>query len=307
MKFKLSYNSALLLLSASLSVACSGDDNDDAPEGNLSPLATRVAELSLQGNAERGGRLYDRFYRENPNTGFSPDSDTLLDGEGNVVNNDTGHGFRLKNFYGWDMRGAEGVYGPAYQNKDYVLAYNLVDDPMDRDSVVKLLVEGGAGAPAFGGTIPEADLGDLVEFVMSVREHRLPQPADIWRLDATAPKGYVLRGGADLTAGHQKVDNSCSSGECHGSDGTALLFDDGEFSLGTLSRASAYEVWLKILNGNPGTDMRGQIPGDLSWEEQSQMVLNVLAALCDTLAYPAGAATETDVSVGDPRCGAYLR
>jgi len=35
--------------------------------------------------------------------------------------------------------------------------------------------------------------------------------------------------------------------------------------------------------------------------------LDIIAALCDPGAIPAGGATEPDVSAGDPRCGQYLR
>lgn len=324
MKILVSATSILALCSAFGPVGCSDDGADPIdPEAALSPLAERVMVSSRNADPTRGGRLYDRFYRENPNTGFSPDSadttgvadgtggpsqnGTLLDGTGVVVTNDLDHGFRLKNFYGWDMRGTAGVYGPEYQNKAYVLPYNLVDDPMTRQTVTQLLVDGAPGVPAFGGAIPETDLADLVDFVMAVRDHRLPQPGDIWDLNANSPKGYVLRPSGNVAAGQQAIEGSCANSNCHGSDGTSLLFDDGEFSLGSLSRASAYEVWLKIVAGNPGTAMGSQVQLNRPWQEQSQMVLDVLTALCDTTTYPAGAATEPDVLPGDVRCGDYLQ
>lgn len=321
MKRSITVFSLFALTSPLFLTSCSDDDSHSA--NSLSPLAQRVVNASRTGDSTRGGRLYDRFYSENPNTGFSPDladtvgvadgaggpagNGTLLNSEEGVVNNDLDHGFRLKNFYGWDLRGTQGVYGPDYQNKDYVLPYNLVNDPMSRDDVAELLVDGAPNAPAFGGTIPEADMGDLVEFIMAVREHRLPQPGDIWELNANSPKGYVLRVGGNVTTGHQTIANSCASSDCHGSDGTSKLFDEGEFFLGTLSRANAYEVWLKIVAGNPGSTMGAQVAINRPWEEQSQMVLDVLAALCDTTAFPPGEATEPDVLLGDLRCGGYLR
>ena len=153
--------------------------------------------------------------------------------------------------------------------------------------------------------MPAQDLSDVVAFVMAVREHELPQPADIWELDADAPKGYVLESGARVEAGRAAINASCSG--CHGADGTRILFDEGEFSLGSLARSSAYEVWFKIVAGNPGTPMGSQIPSSEPWAEQSQMVLDVLAALCDRTTFPLGNATEADVQAADPRCGQYLR
>jgi hypothetical protein len=76
-------------------------------------------------------------------------------------------------------------------------------------------------------------------------------------------------------------------------------------SLGTLSRSSAYEVWFKMLNGQPGTDMRRQIL-DSKGDEQEQAILDVLAALCDRTLFPAMAGGK-DVRDGDPRCAAYLK
>ena len=55
------------------------------------------------------------------------DDGTLNNRDGQPVAN-TGHDYRLKNLFGWDLRGTEGVYGPDYQNKSYVRATNLLTD-----------------------------------------------------------------------------------------------------------------------------------------------------------------------------------
>lgn len=320
---------------AALALSCVGEISPDPSQGELrdpavasraseaeaSPLARRVAADSAFGDMLRGGRIYDKFYTENAATGFSPDdaataraadgeggpmgNGTLFDGEGVVLDNALDHAYRLKNFYGWDMRGAEGIYGPEYQDKAYVAPYNLLEDELSREEMARLFVDGAAGVPAYGDVMPEEDLSDLVAFVMAVRAHELPQPSDIWELDPDAPKGYVLKSGGRAASGHATISSSCSA--CHGADGTGLLFDDGEFSLGSLARGSAYEVWFKIVAGNPGTAMGSQIASADPWPAQSQMVLDVLAALCDRGEYPLGAASEPDVGAADARCGQYLR
>lgn len=327
-----------LLAVAAVTLGCTGTISEDPsregrapddrqrpatsrPSTDLRDLAQAVALDSVSANPLRGGRLYDNFYSENPSTDFTPDdpgtpliadgeggplrNGTLRDGAGLVLDNREEHGYRLKNFFGWDMRGAEGIYGPAYQDKSYVASYNLIEDALSLEQVTRLLVEGARGVPAYGEVMPQQDLSDLVAFVMAVREHELPQPGDIWELNPDAPKGYVLGSGARVEAGHAAISASCSG--CHGADGTGLLFDEGEFSLGSLARASAYEVWFKIVAGNPGTSMGSQVPSSEPWAEQSQLVLDVLAALCDRGAYPLGDATEADVESADPRCGEYLR
>lgn len=327
-----------LLVAIAMTLACTGEISEDTSQEALEPgekpapstsrgstelseLAQAVAEDSASANPLRGGRLYDNFYTENPANDFTPDdpdtaaiadgeggplgNGTLRDGDGLILDNALDHGYRLKNFFGWDMRGADGIYGPAYQDKAYVGPYNLIGDALSLEQVARLLVDGGRGVPAYGEVMPQQDLSDLVAFVMAVREHELPQPGDIWELEPGAPKGYVLRSGARVEAGRAAISGSCSG--CHGADGTSLLFDDGEFSLGSLARGSAYEVWFKIVAGNPGTPMGSQIPSSEPWAEQSQMVLDVLAALCDRRAFPLGDATEADVDAADPRCGEYLR
>ena len=324
------------LSSALIGVACSGSISSDGsdepsdgepgaspasePPAGLTARAERVARASETGDPFRGGRLYDNFYTENGRVAFQPDDaespaldgeggplgdGTLRDGAGDVLDNSLGHGYRMKNFFGWDLRGQDGVYGPRYQDKSYVAPINLIADDLTRQSVAQLLAEGAAGLPAYGDVMPEDDLGDVVALIMAVREHDLPRPDDIWELDASAPNGYVLLPGGSASAGHRAIESSC--GGCHGADGTAILFDDGEFSLGSLARGSAYEVWFKIIAGNPGTIMGSQVPADEPWATQAQLVLDVLAALCDQQEYPRGTATEPDVASGDPRCAGYLR
>jgi hypothetical protein len=306
---------------AAFALGCAGSITPDSSESD-SPLAQRVSRASVDGDALRGGRLYDKFYAENAAIGFSPDDadtpssadgrggplgdGTLLDGTGAILDN-AGHDFRLKNFFGWDLRGTDGVYGPSYQDKDHVAPYNLIDGSLTRQQIAELFVEGAPDVPAYGRVLPERDLSDLVAFTVAVSEHELPRPDDIWDLNPGAPKGYSLKQGARVGAGHGVIAQACGASSCHGSDGTNLMFDDGEFSLGSLSRGNAYEVWFKVVVGNPGSPMTSQIAASEPWNVQAQMVLDVLAALCDRHAYPLGSGSEPDVPAGDPRCAQYLR
>lgn len=310
-------------LGAALSaLACSGSISEGEQNDSASRLAREVAEDSEQADPLRGGRIYDRFYGENTALGFTPDdaataatdgaggpsSDgTLPDGSGRAIDNRLGHGYRMKNFFGWDLRGSEGIYGPDYHDEDYVKSINLIDDPLTRQELASLFVDGDDGIPAWGELLPTQDLADLVSFVMAVRRRELPQPGDIWNLDPSAPEGYVLKPGARLEAGHSAIASSCGSASCHGTDGTQRLFDDGEYSLGSYARQNAYEAWFKIVVGNVGTPMRSQLPANATPAEKSQFVLDVLAALCDQSAYPLGEASEEDVPRTDPRCGSYMR
>ena len=113
---------------------------------------------------------------------------------------------------------------------------------------------------------------------------------------------YVLAPGGNPARGRDRYAVSCA--DCHGEDGRFMPIDGSE-SLGSVSRSSAYEVWFKMLNGQPGTDMRRQIV-DTSSADQEQAILDVLAALCDRKAFPPMAGSK-DVPDADPRCSAYLR
>ncbi len=281
------------------------------------PTTAAIVDLS-SAKLDRGGRLFDKWWKE-AGVPFSPDAKatagtadgsggptsngTLIDSDGKVVLNDAGHDYRLKNFFGWDLRGAAGIYGAAFLKKSSVRAENLIDASLDDAELLALFRDGAPGLPAWGEVLSDADLTDLVGFVAAVRGGRVARPDQVFELDAAASGRYRLRAGADSARGKKVYAEKCST--CHGADGRALLFDGGVYSLGSHARSKAYEDWFKIVAGHPGSAMTGQVPVTLSGAEQSQFVLDVLAALCDRWAFPPpdGAA---DVADGDLGCGEYL-
>jgi mono/diheme cytochrome c family protein len=286
--------------------------------------AGAVAGASPGGAAERsgpddarGGRLYDNWRVEKGvSESFVPDASSTpaLDGKGGPNSNgtindgngrplpNTGHDYRLKNLFGWDLRGSDGIYGAAFQHKPFVLGRNLLTDTRSTDELRSWLARGDESMPAFGQVLDDADLDDVVAYLEKTRARQLAGPASIFSLDAQAPKNYVLARGGNVERGRERYAISCA--DCHGTDGRNLPIDETE-SLGTLSRSSAYEVWFKMLNGQPGTDMRRQIldPGAAA---QEQAILDVLAALCDRGRFPAMDG-QKDVPDADPRCADYLK
>lgn len=274
------------------------------------------AERPPQPSDAVGGLAYDRWYIDTP---FKPDAKgtpgvadglggpfndgTLADATGKPMLNDTGHDYRFKNFFGWDLRGAEGISGPKYQNKPFALAKNLLTDRRTAAELEAWLAKGGDGMPAYGGTAPPETLKALAAFLSKVQAGELPGPDAVWTLAPTAGF-YALVPGGDAARGAELVKARCA--KCHGKDGTKELFDDGAFSLGSFSRQKAYEGWMKILNGHPGSKMKRQVRGATA-KEMGQELLDIHAALCDRTAFPVGPATGKDVADGDPRCGAYLK
>lgn len=255
----------------------------------------------------RGGRLYDKWFKESA-SGFEPgksggarNDGTLINAAGDVVD-PSGHSYRLKNLFGWDMRGAEGIYGPAYQNKPYVLSKNLLAQTQSEEELVAWLRAGDEELPALAEVLDDAALRDLASFIAKTQRGELPGPDKFFTLSADAPKNYVLVTGGDADAGKPAYAESCA--HCHGDDGTSIPIDE-TLSLGAFMRTKAYEGWFKVINGHPGTAMGREIDF-ASADEAAATTLAIIAALCDRGTYPA-LAGQSDVADGDVRCGDYLR
>jgi mono/diheme cytochrome c family protein len=310
----------LLLSGAGVVLGCSAGSAVQEPAAAPTPPEPDVAaRAAAAANDARGGRLFDNWRAEKgltesfvPDAPSTPEIDgkggphgngTLDDGAGRPLAND-GHDYRLKNLFGWDLRGTEGVYGAAHQNKPYVRARNLLADTRSATELQAWLADGDDQTPAFGQVLDARDLADLAAFLVKTREGALARPDQVYRLAANAPKSYSLLPGADAAKGRARFDQTCA--ECHGADGRKLPIDEVE-SVGSLARSSAYEVWFKIQNGQPGSPMDRQV-SEPTGAESSRSVLDILAALCDRTAFPPLAGKESaDVADGDARCGAYLK
>jgi mono/diheme cytochrome c family protein len=294
--------------------------------GGSAPPTARPAEAEQPAIASpvalddaHGGRLYDAWIAASGTSTFVPDDrstagvadgrggptgdGTLRFGDGRVLFNDTGHDYRLKNLFGWDLRGSAGIYGAAQMNRAFVLDTNLLEWTGDVTAVADRLERGDTVVPAFGAVVGRADLEAIATFVVGVRDHTLPHPEAIFALTTRDAGHYALSSGGDAERGRAIFAQRCA--QCHGPDGTQMLFDDGEYSLGTHARQKAYEDWMKMLNGQPGSPMGRQVRGDAG--AMTREILDLFAALCDRSRFPRGAATGADVADGDPRCGAYLR
>jgi mono/diheme cytochrome c family protein len=262
--------------------------------------------------------LFDNWIKETK-AAFTPDNpDTpALDGAGGPFGNGTladaqgkplansGHNYRFKGLFGWDLRGADGINGPTFRDKPAVLLPNVLTNTDSRDVWISRLTRGEDAIPAYGSVLSAAQIEALVDFMLGVRDGKLPRPDDLFSLTTRATGGYALVPGGDATRGHALFAATCA--ECHGADGGAWLFDEGQHSLGTLARSEGYEVWLKVLNGQPGSTMGPQLDPNLTRDQQVGALRDLQAALCDRARYPRGKASQEDVADDDPRCGAALR
>lgn len=265
-----------------------------------------------------GGRLFDKWYQETgsdflPDDPDTPEADgqggpngdgTLNDRNGNPVLNN-GHNYRFKNLFGWDLLAGSGIYGAAYQGKEYVLAAGPGNDAEPAPVWMKRIEEGWNDLPAFGSVLTRAQIAALVDFMLAMRDGSVPGPTDLWELSADSPKGFVMKTGGIAERGHIFYRENCAG--CHGVDAAEILFDDGTQTLGQHARYYGYAVAIITMNGEPGSQMGPQLPTGQDKAQQVQALLDLIAALCDRERYGTGDATDPDVPDGDIRCGDYLR
>jgi len=264
-----------------------------------------------------GGRLFDNWYRE-LDSDFIPDDETTPepDGEGGpngdgTLNNadgkrilNTGHQYRFKNLFGWDLLGNAGIYGRDHQKKPFVLVSGPASRHESREVWIQRLSQGQGGIPSYSDVLTGKQIAAIVDFMLDLRDGEIPARGEIWQLSMEAPDGFVLMDGGNAERGLEIYKERCAN--CHGADGTAIPFNNGEQNLGLHARYYGYAVAMKILSGDPGTNMYAQLDG-LIREQKVQYLKDLLAALCDRELFPRGAATDPEVPDGDPRCGGYLK
>jgi hypothetical protein len=280
------------------------------------PPARLAAQTALDRESLKGGRLYANFVREQgldftPDDPKTPEPDgkggpfgngTLPDAEGKPMLN-PGHDYLLKNLLGWDLHGAAGISGTHKAHG--VLLPDLLTNTDARSVWLARLEHGEDAIPAYGSVLGAAELEALVDFVLGIRDGRLPQPDDLFTLAPEAPGAYTLKPGADVARGQALIAARCAG--CHGEAGEELALGGDAATLGTFLRTRASEAWLAILAGAPGTKMGPQLSPALSREQLTNELRDILAAGCDRTRYPRAAEGGEDVSDGDPRCGAYLK
>jgi hypothetical protein len=306
---------------AALAAACSSSPpQSDSPlvAEPVAPGQVERASATQSGPDVRGGRAYDQWRADGSAKPFRPDdakTQGVADGEGGPSGDgtlstkqgpllNTGHDYRLKSLHGWDLRGKAGIYGPKYMNKPYVLARDWLSNEQSEAEIAALLCEGDDEQPALCAVLERSAVDAIAAFIVGVRDGKLPRPEQIFELSEGTPGNYRLVTGADPARGRQLYADRCVG--CHGTSGTAILFDEGEYTLGSHARQKAYEDWLKILNGHPGSAMGRQARGPDGTAMASE-IRDLLAALCDRQSFPATGASVPDVADGDPRCGGYLR
>jgi hypothetical protein len=307
-------------LAAALLMSCAARPTPVIATYPALPASGSVAQKPLENDdaLRLGGRLFDDPWRELRLDFVADDPKTeALDGKGGPIGNGTlpddqgkplpnaGHDYRLKNLLGWDLHGASGISGKAYQNTECVLLPDLMKNSDSREVWIARLTRGEDAIPAYGSVLSGTQIAALADFLLGVRDGTLPQSDDLFTLDEHVTGFYRLKEGGDAARGQVLFENKCK--RCHGADGTNIPLAGGKYSLGTFLRTQASAAWLKILVGQAGSSMGPQLDKNAPRAVLSQELRDLLAAGCDRARLPRGKASEPDVPNGDARCGAYLK
>ena len=222
------------------------------------PTEPPPTEATLTGSVSRGGRLYDKWWKEaglDEPSGDNPvwarqDSNTRSDGAT----------WRCKECHGWDYKGADGAYGSG----SHFTGFPGVLGAQSK-SAEELLAQltGQVDADHDFSALSEADLTDLVSFLQGGLEDVSPY------IDAES-KAAV---GGDAASGEGLFASTCAA--CHGADGRTLNFgseDEPEY-VGTVAADNPWEFIHKVRAGQPGTQMPAVV--DLGWSLQD--LVNLLA------------------------------
>jgi len=187
-----------------------------------------------QGSIARGGKLYDKWYKQaHVETPTEPHQ--LYPSANEKYADDAKNNWRCKECHGWDGLGVDGAYATGKHSTGIKGINGMAG--ADPAAVVALLTGPEHG---YGDKLSEADLMDLANFV-SYGQIDMAVYID--------PETKAIKG--DAEAGEQVYNTVCSN--CHGADG---LLPKEMPALGSLM-GNPWEIMHKVLNGQPAETMPG--------------------------------------------------
>lgn len=191
--------------------------------------ASSMAIAADEGSIARGGRLYDKWYKEIDDK--APAESHKLYPKDAKYAEDPGSNWRCKECHGWDGMGADGAYSSG-KHFSGIKGINGMKgaDPAD---VVAILKDDAHG---YGDYLYDEELQDLANFVVEGQSNYANYITD----------GKIV---GDAARGGQIYRTVCTN--CHGADGK--LPKDMPM-LGSLT-GNPWEVMHKVLNGQPKESM----------------------------------------------------
>lgn len=218
------------------------------------------AAAAQGGDVSRGGRLYDKWWKE---TGAdAPTTDQLLWPTQSTNARSGDDTWRCKECHGWDYLGKDGAYGSG----SHFTGFPGVYDAAQTKSVDELAaaLKGATNADHdFSSVLDDAAINDLATFLKD-------GPVDVRPHIDYGTKAPI---GADAGHGTELFESVCAA--CHGSDGTQINFGSAEEPeyVGTLANDNPQEFVHKARFGHPGSAMPATF--DLGWSVQD--AVDVLA------------------------------
>jgi len=251
-----------------------------------------------------GGQLYAEFWAAD--TGFAINNSNLDNQQ--QLNNIIAKGdfFRCVQCHGWDRLGRNGGYSnraptpvrPRVADVDLAKISETISpqelfDRIKNPAVSRSINENidgydpinnyvlGDKMPNYSEILTDAQIWDIVKFL---KEEAFDTSAlyDIVLLGSQYPRsrGFSNLGNdGSAVAGERLFSEKCSS--CHGADGTALLLDDGFYTVGNYIRSKPYEAQHIIKFGPLGSIM-GPVLKDASLSDMQDL----FAAMRNTDKYP---------------------
>lgn len=199
--------------------------------GAVLVASASFAEVS-EGSVARGGRLYDKWYKE-IKAEAPQQSHPLYPAANEKYAGDPASNWRCKECHGWDGRGVNGAYASGSHATGIIGIDGMAGG--DPAAVVAVLT---APEHGYGDKLSEQDLTDLANFVVS-------GGYDVDKYIDAATKAV----NGDAVAGGQVYATICTN--CHGVDGK--LPKDMP-PLGSLM-TNPWEIMHKVLNGQPNEVM----------------------------------------------------
>lgn len=194
--------------------------------------ATSPAASEEVSSIARGGLLYDKWFKV---TGAQKPQDTHKLWPASNTKKAGDVTWRCKSCHGWDLKGKDG----AYAKGSYLTGIKGLEAMADADpaKIIAVMKDKDHG---YDGLMAEQDFVDLANFVskgqVDLSEY----------IDYTTKK---TKGDPEWGAAYYNT--VCA--KCHGLDGT--LPKEMEETVGELVNGNPWEIFQKIMNGQPGENM----------------------------------------------------
>ena len=258
----------ILLVSIVTISACQGDIGPEGQVGPTGPQGPAGAQgpAGPQGPAGEtpqepkasassitsGGLLYDKWWKA-AESADEPSGDNALWTIQSTNTRTGGDTWRCKECHGWDYKGKGGAYssGSHYTGFSGVYSAHLTNN---KAHIRETLTGGTDYRHDFSSVLSDNELDNLVDF-LSEGLVNLTMYIDY------ATKKVV---DADLDNGKKLYDDNCTA--CHGTDGKAIDFGDGE-GVGALANGNPWEILHKIRFGQPGTSMPAGVTSGWSTQD----------------------------------------